>query len=171
MSTDEIASLVEPHIPGLRRFAYALVRDGSAADDLVQDCLERSVGRWHLRRPDGNLKAWLYTIMRNLHLSSLRQRGRRGPHVGYDDLAAPPSVEADQESRAGIRDVLAGIDLLAEEQRTVLLLVGVEGLSYEEAARVIGLPVGTVMSRLSRARERLRAYLETGIRPALRRVK
>ena len=171
MSTDEIAARIEPLIPGLRRHAYALVRDSDAADDLVQDCLERAVGRWHLRRPDGDLRAWLFAILRNLHISGLRQHKRRGPHVALDEMASPPAVDGDQDGRAGLRDVLAGLDALSEEHRTVLLLVGVEDMSYDEAARVIGLPVGTVMSRLSRAREKLRAILETRIRAPLRRVK
>ncbi|GGD11209.1 sigma-70 family RNA polymerase sigma factor [Aureimonas glaciei] len=171
MSTDEIAARIEPLIPGLRRYAFALVRDRDAADDLVQDCLERAVGRWHLRRPDGDLRAWLFAILRNLHLSGLRQRSRRGPHVALDEMASPPAVDGDQDGRAGLRDILAGLDALSEEHRTILLLVGVEDMSYDEAARVIGLPVGTVMSRLSRAREKLRNFLETGVRSPLRRVK
>ena len=171
MSTDEIAARIEPLIPGLRRYAYALVRDGDAADDLVQDCLERAVGRWHLRRPDGDLRAWLFAILRNLHLSGLRQHKRRGPHVALDEMASPPAVDGDQDGRAGLRDVLAGLDALSEEHRTVLLLVGVEDMSYDEAARVIGLPVGTVMSRLSRAREKLRADPSLQDGAPLRRVK
>ena len=171
MSTDEIAARIEPLIPGLRRYAFALVRDRDGADDLVQDCLERAVGRWHLRRPDGDLRAWLFAILRNLHLSGLRQRSRRGPHVALDEVASPPAVDGDQDGRTGLRDILSGLDTLSEEHRTILLLVGVEDMSYEEAARVIGLPVGTVMSRLSRAREKLRTFLETGTRSPLRRVK
>ncbi|MBB4005366.1 MAG: RNA polymerase sigma factor [Aurantimonas endophytica] len=171
MSEDEIARLVEPLIPGLRRYAYALVRDGAAADDLVQDCLERAVGRWYLRRADGDLRAWLYAILRNLHLSALRQDRRRGEHLGLDDMTEPPGVDGGQMERAEFRDVLAGLDALSEEHRTVLLLVGVEDLSYEETAKVMGLPLGTVMSRLSRARARLRTYLDHGVRPGLRRVK
>ena len=171
---DEVAALIEPHIPGLRRYAFALVRDHHAADDLVQDCLERALSRWRLRRRDGDLKAWLFAIQRNHFLTGLRQRARRGMHVGLDDLATPPSVEPDQEWRVGHRDLLAGLDSLSEEQRSVLLLVGVEDLSYEAAAQVLGVPIGTVMSRLSRGRERLRRFLDDGqgTAPAtLRRVK
>ena len=168
---DEIAALVEPHIPGLRRYAYALLRDGASADDLVQDCLERVVSRWHLRRADGDLRAWLFTILRNLYISGLRHHRRRSPHTSLDDLAVPPATDGSQEAHVMIRDVLDGIDAMTEEHRTLILLVGVEELSYEEAAKVTGLPIGTVMSRLSRARERLRAYMDTGARPGLRRVK
>jgi RNA polymerase sigma factor (sigma-70 family) len=168
---DEIASLIEPHIPALRRYAWALLRDDEAADDLVQDCLERAISRWHLRRRDGNLKAWLFTIQRNLFLNGARQRTRRGLHVGLEVLDSGSGVEGLQESAVGTRDVLAGLDLLPEEQRSVLLLVGVEDLSYQETADVLRVPVGTVMSRLSRAREKMRQYLDRGRNPVLRRVK
>lgn len=171
MSEDEIARCVEPLIPGLRRYAYSLVRNADAADDLVQDCLERAVSRWHLRRTDGDLRAWLYAILRNHHLSTMRQLGRRGIHVTFDELTQHPSVEGGQGGAAHARDVLAGLDMLSEEQRSVLLLVGVEDLSYEETSRVTGLPIGTVMSRLSRAREKLRRFIDEGVRPGLRRVK
>ena len=158
---NEVAILIEPHIPALRRFAWALLREDEAADDLVQDCLERAVGRWHLRRREGNLRAWLFAILHNLFISRLRTQKRRGVHVEFNDdmaLSTPP----DQDAGLMLSDVLAGLDALPLEQRSVLLLVGVEDLSYEEAARVLDIPIGTVMSRLSRGRERLRQYLETG---------
>ena len=171
MSEDEIARCVEPLIPGLRRYAYSLVRNGDAADDLVQDCLERAVSRWHLRRSDGDLRAWLYAILRNHHLSTMRQLGRRGIHVAFDELTQQPSVDGGQGEVTHARDVLTALDMLSEEQKSILLLVGVEDLSYEETSRVTGLPIGTVMSRLSRAREKLRRLIDDGIRPGLRRVK
>src|SRR3954468_16928052 len=169
---DEIAALLEPHIPALRRYAWALLRDGDAADDLVQDCLERALARWRLRRRDGNLRAWLFTIQRNLFLSGLRRGRRRGPDVDINALAAVPSAEASQDSELMRRDVLAELDALSEEQRSVLLLVAVEDFSYAETARILGVPLGTVMSRLSRARGdapasglRLRRGLEEGQQP------
>lgn len=166
----DAGTLLEPLIPALRRFAYALVRDHDAADDLVQDTLERALSRWALRRPDGDLRAWLFTILRNLHVSGLRQRQRRGPHLDLDE--APPSgVAATQESGLEMQDMLAALDELPEEQKSLLLLVGVEDLSYDDAARVMGVPTGTVMSRLSRGRQRLRSILETGRTTLLRRVK
>jgi RNA polymerase sigma factor (sigma-70 family) len=168
---DEIAALLEPQIPGLRRYAWALVREDEAADDLVQDTLERAISRWHLRRRHGDLRAWLFAIERNLFLSGLRQRARRGPHVGTEVLENLPSGDGRQDDVGGARDVLAGLDALPEDQRSVLLLVAVEDLSYAEVARVLGIPVGTVMSRLSRARERMRAFMETGRATLLRRVK
>src|SRR5437660_1320032 len=83
---DDIGALLEPHIPMLRRYAWALLRDEEGADDLVHDCLERAISRWHQRRADGDLRAWLFAIERNLFLSGLRQKARRGPHVGIDAL-------------------------------------------------------------------------------------
>ena len=168
---DEIAILLEQHIPSLRRYAYALVRQHDAADDLVQDCLERAVGRWHLRHRDGDLKAWLITILRNQFINNYRQKRRRGLHFAWQDVAEPPATDTAPDSSTAVRDIFAGLDTLPEDQKSVVLLVGVEDFSYEEAARVLGLPVGTVMSRLSRGREKLRDYLETGRTAVLRRVK
>ena len=168
---DQIATLLEPHIPALRRYAWALMRNDDMADDLVQDTLERAISRWHLRRRDGDLKAWLFAIERNLFLNLVRQRTRRGPHVGEEALEHVPSDTDHQEAALCARDILAGLDNLPEEQRSVLLLVGVEDLSYEEVASVLDVPVGTVMSRLSRGRAKLRQYMETGRTMVLRRIK
>jgi RNA polymerase sigma factor (sigma-70 family) len=168
---DEMTRLLEPQIPSLRRYAWALLRDNEAADDLVQDTLERAVAHWHLRRRDADLRAWLFTIERNLFLNRLRQRKQRGPHLGTEALRGMPAPEPDQDNALGARDVLAHIDRLSEDQRSILLLIGVEGLSYEAAAKVLGVPVGTVMSRLSRARARMRVFMETGRNAVLRRVK
>ena len=116
-------ALLEPLIPALRRYAYALVRDHDAADDLVQDTLERALSRWTLRRRDGDLRAWLFTIQRNLHVSALRQGQRRGAHVELDE-ATTPSSAAQQESGLEVQDILATLDQLPEEQKSLLLLVG-----------------------------------------------
>ncbi|WP_020179912.1 sigma-70 family RNA polymerase sigma factor [Methylopila sp. M107] len=167
---DETAALLEPLIPSLRRYAYALTRDHGAADDLVQDTLERALSRWYLRRRDGDLRAWLFTIERNLYVSGLRRRRSRGVEVALDD-AAEPAVDGGQESSVGMRDLLAALDQLPEDHKSILLLVGVEDLTYEEAAGVLDVPIGTVMSRLSRGRQRLRTLLETGRTTLLRRVK
>jgi RNA polymerase sigma factor (sigma-70 family) len=154
-------ALLEPLIPALRRYAYALLRDHDTADDLVQDTLERALSRWTLRRPDGDLRAWLFTIQRNLFINAWRQNQRQGPHASLDDVA-PPGVAAQQEARLEVRDVLAALDQLPEEQKSLLLLIGVEDFSYDDAARILGVPVGTVMSRLSRGRQKLRSILEKG---------
>ena len=168
---DETAILLEQHIPALRRYAFALLRQHDAADDLVQDCLERAVGRWHLRHQGNDLRPWLFTILRNQFINTYRQKRRRGLHLAWDHVAEPEAADASPDSSTAIRDIFAGLDALPEDQKSVVLLVGVEDLSYDEAARVLGLPVGTVMSRLSRGRNKLRDYLETGRTAVLRRVK
>ena len=153
------AALIEPHIPGLRRFACALLRgDRHGADDLVQDCLERALSRWHLWRAEGDVRGWLYTILYNRFLSDQHRRRRRGVHDALLEVAEAqlPDVAGGQDSALAHRDLLRAFVALSEEQRSVLVLIAVEDFSYEEAARVLGVPVGTVMSRLSRGRERLR---------------
>lgn len=174
----DLMRLVEPLIPALRRYARALLRNPSDADDLVQDCLERAVSRWHQRRPDGDARTWLYAILHNLAVSQMRQRARRGVHLPVEDVAeASLSVAPNQDDGLRHRDLMAALDQLPEEQRDVLLLVTVEGLSYAETAHVLSIPVGTVMSRLARARDRMIQLMdgESGSapakRPLLRRVK
>jgi RNA polymerase sigma factor (sigma-70 family) len=162
--------LIEPLIPALRRYAYALRRDHAAADDLVQDTLERALLHWSQRRSDGDLRAWLFTILRNLHVGSHRQAQRRGTAVEIEE-ADLPDTAAGPETILETRDMLAALDQLPEEQKSLLLLVGVEDFSYEEAARILDVPVGTVMSRLSRARKKLRSIVEGGRVTLLRRVK
>jgi len=166
---------VEPLIPALRRYARALLRDRVAADDLVQDCLERAVSHWHQRR-DGSVRAWLFSILHNLAVTQFRQATARGRHMPIDDAAGEQELvsAAAQEQRLIYQDVLSKLARLPEEQRAVLLLVAVEDLSYADAAVVLNVPVGTVMSRLSRARERLQQEMD-GVTPgnvvALRSVK
>lgn len=171
----DMAALIEPHIPALRRFAWALLRSGQGADDLVQDCLERAVGRWQSRREDGDVRAWLFAILNNCFLSDRRRDTRRGPQLPLDAMPAEPSVAARQDARLHYMDVVQALSELSEEQRVVLLLVGVEDMQYSEAARVLDVPIGTVMSRLSRGREQLRRLVAgeatPGHRNGLRRVK
>jgi RNA polymerase sigma factor (sigma-70 family) len=154
--------LIEPFIGPLRRFAMGLCHDPHLADDLVQDTLERAISRWHLRNEDGNLKAWLFTILHNEFIDGRRRIARRGTNATLDDLVVEPSVLADQEDNIRVQDVMAAVDRLAEDHRALILLIGVEELSYEEAAKVLAIPIGTVMSRLSRARAKLRQYLVEG---------
>jgi RNA polymerase sigma factor (sigma-70 family) len=163
-------ALLEPLIPALRRYAYALLHDHAAADDLVQDTLERALSRWSLRRADGELRAWLFAILRNRHIDAYRQARRRGAEVEIDEDDHRETATR-QETALEARDVLAALDQLPEEQKSLLLLIGVEDFSYEEAARIVGVPIGTVMSRLSRARQRLRSIVEHGPVTLLRRVK
>jgi len=155
-------ALIEPFIGPLRRFAMGLCHDSHLADDLVQDCLERAISRWHLRNEDGNLKAWLFTILHNEFIDNRRRLARRGVDSPLDELVIEPSTIADQEDNLRVQDVMAAVDRLGEDHRALILLIGVEELSYEEAAAVLNIPIGTVMSRLSRARTKLRQFLLEG---------
>ena len=174
---NDMASLIEPIIPALRRYARGLVRDRSTADDLVQDCLELAVGRWHQRRVDGDARAWIFAILHNLFRTSLRRMARRPLHFAIEDAdEGALSVDAPQDHQLHYREVLAALAKLPEEHRSVLLLVTVEDLSYAETAKVLDVPIGTVMSRLSRARDRLSEIMTGEARPhptypPLRRVK
>jgi RNA polymerase sigma-70 factor (ECF subfamily) len=141
----------------LRRFAYALLRgDQERADDLVQDTLERALAHWHLRRSEGNLRGWLYTILYNRFSSDQHRLQQRALHDSLTTETEQREINGGQDSALEHRDLLRAFSALPEEQRSVLFLIGVEDLSYKEAARVLGVPIGTVMSRLSRGRERLR---------------
>jgi RNA polymerase sigma-70 factor (ECF subfamily) len=165
----ELATL-EQHIPALRRYAWALLRNRSDADDLVQSTLLRALDRLATRTADGDMRPWLFTIMHNLHVSRWRSLRFRATVVLNDqeaDLAVAPS----QHATAELREAFEALDKLPDDQRQVLLLVAVEGFEYAEAAAILGVPVGTVMSRLSRARDRLRDNSEGRSRPMLRRVK
>src|ERR1700720_3561083 len=141
------AALIEAQIAGLRRFAGALLRgDREGADDLVQDALERALSHWNLRRNQVNLKGWLYTILYNRFLSNQHRVRRRGRHDASTEETELPGIDGGQHSVLEHRDLLRAFAALPEEQRAVLLLIGVEDLSYQDAARVLGVPIGTVMS-------------------------
>ena len=147
--------LVVPYIPNLRRYARALVGDRHAADDLVQDTLERAVRKFHLWRP-GNLRAWLFSIMHNVFVNQLKSP-RIAPSPELDENfagATTPGWVTD------VHDLERGLGLLPAEQREVVLMVSLEDLSYEEVSRALGIPIGTVMSRLSRGRDRLRRFMD-----------
>jgi RNA polymerase sigma factor (sigma-70 family) len=151
---------VEPLIPALCRYARSLVRSRANADDLVQDCLERAVRRWHQHR-DGEVRAWLFAILHNLAVDEFRKSTARGKHVPIDETNKDNFGEvATQEQKLMYQDVLNKLARLPDDQRAVLLLVAVEDLSYADAAKVLNIPIGTVMSRLSRARERLQQEIE-----------
>jgi RNA polymerase sigma-70 factor, ECF subfamily len=155
----DIEHQIVAEIPRLRRYARVLVRDSTMADDLVQDCLERAWGRLHLWRNGSNLKAWLLTILHNIHANQARSRSRQPAMVPVDEDDADLRIEAEQIDLVAARDIAEALDRLPVDQRAVLILVGVEQFSYEEAAHTLGIPVGTVMSRLHRGRERLRRVL------------
>jgi RNA polymerase sigma-70 factor (ECF subfamily) len=156
-------------IPRLRRYARALTRSPDAADDLVQDCLERAWRKFDRWEPGTDLRAWLFTLMHNVFVNGVRRRR----------IETEPMTDSDFEDRrqpgpdrgVALRDLEAAVSRLPPEQREVLLLVCLEEMTYEQVAVVLGVPVGTVMSRLHRARKRVRELLQDEQRPPLRRVK
>jgi RNA polymerase sigma-70 factor (ECF subfamily) len=151
MERAEIAA----HIPRLRRYARALAGDSHRADDLVQDTLERALTKFHLWRHGSDLRAWMFTIMHNVFINQLKARRE----LALDDAVEDGLQSAPQSDPLELRDLDTALRRLPVEQREVLLLVGLEQLSYAEASQALGVPVGTVMSRLSRGRERLRAVM------------
>ncbi len=155
---------IEAAIPALRRYARALTRDAETADDLVQDTLVRALRSEHLFHA-GDVRSWLYTILTNLNRNRLRSLARRPTLTAIGEDDAPSAV-----SEAGSRDIERALASLVDDQRTALLLVVLEGRTYREVAEAQGVPIGTVMSRLARARAQIKSFLDDG-RPALRRVK
>ena len=162
---------IEKSVPALRRYARALTRNADRADDLVQDCLERAINKRGLWTPTGTLQGWLFRILLNLWRNEARTQRRRGEHVPLDGLLVEPSVAAPQPGRIALAEMSRAIDTLPDEQREALLLVVLEGMSYEEAARVLQIPIGTLMSRLGRARAALRVLTGANDEPRLRSVK
>lgn len=161
---------IEAAVPALRRYARALTRDIDRADDLVQDCLERALVKRGLFRPLGPVRAWLFAMLVNLHRNSLRGAKRRGEAVDLDAVPEP-SVPPPQPGHLALVELDRAIGTLPLEQKEALLLVTLEGLSYAEAARILEIPVGTLMSRLGRARATLRSLTGTPAEPHLRTVK
>lgn len=182
---NDLILLVEPMIPALRRYARALLRDRDLSDDLVQDCLERVISHWSQRQDAGNTRQWVFAILHNLAMQRFRQQSRRGVQVAIEDVAeAEMSTPAPQEHRIRHHELMRALGRLPEEQRSVLLLVSVEDLSYAEVASTLSIPVGTVMSRLARARQKLHRLLDgepastpastdtdPSVAPTLRRLK
>lgn len=162
---------IEACVPALRRYARALTRNADQADDLVQDCIERALRKRGLFRPTGPMQAWLYRMLLNLYRNSLRQTRRRDDHVPIESLLVEPSTPAPQPGRIALGEMSRAIDQLPPEQREALLLVVLEGVSYEEAATILEIPAGTLMSRLYRARTALRQLTGTGEETKLRTVK
>lgn len=148
---------IEAELGGLRRYARALTRDAETANDLVQETVMSALRHWDKWRADGPLRAWLFTIMRNRHTENGRRASRWQAIAVYDSEAAEAQAAPEQLDPIFVRDISTALAALPSEQRETLFLVSVEGLSYAEAADLTGSPVGTVMSRLSRARAHLRA--------------
>ena len=153
----DIANRIEALIPRLRRYARALTRNEVAADDLVQDCLVRALAKQHLWQEGTDLRAWLFTILHNQHVNQVRQAVREKEAVAIRESEA--SHAPSQGHTLELRDLDRALAKLPGEQRTVILLVGLEGMRYEAVAEIIGVPVGTVRSRLSRGREALRRLM------------
>ena len=162
---------IEACVPALRRYARALTRDADLADDLVQDCLERAISRRGLFRPAGPMRAWLFTILLNLYRNGLRNTRRRGTTVALDAMPVEPATPAPQPGHIALAEMARAIETLPTEQKEALLLIALEGLGYAEAAAILGIPQGTLMSRLGRARAALRAMTGGTGGPHLRTVK
>ena len=155
MVTQEMVALV----PQMHTFARSLCRDGARADDLVQEALARALANIERFRPGTNLKAWLFTIVRNEHYSQLRRRKFEAQGVDTD-LLPEPSVPPDHDGDLELRDLNRALGKLSAGQRTALILVSASGFSYEEAAKICGCAVGTIKSRVARARDTLLSILE-----------
>ncbi|TCT05324.1 RNA polymerase sigma-70 factor (ECF subfamily) [Paralcaligenes ureilyticus] len=165
--SDESAQMVAC-LPRLRRYARALIGERNAADDLVQDTCERAWARLATWRRDSDMRAWLFGIMHNLHVD--QHRKPRLTTTPMDDASLAVSTRATQTDFLEIRDIEAALAQLQVEQREVLLLVALEDMRYEEAAKILGIPLGTVMSRLSRAREKMRSLMHVNTQTSLLKV-
>jgi RNA polymerase sigma factor (sigma-70 family) len=157
--------------PRLRRHAAALAGSLSDGDDLAQDCLERALGNLAAVREPQALYGWMLAILHNLHAGGFRRRRARGVEVALEDLADTVALSVAPAERTAMRDLVRALAALSDDQRQVILLTALEGMSYREIAVVLDAPIGTVMSRLARGRERLRALLEGGPEQAVRRIK
>jgi RNA polymerase sigma-70 factor (ECF subfamily) len=168
--TEKVEAVLR-EVPRLRRYAVALLADRSRADDLVQDTLERALSRLHLWQSGTDMRRWLFTIMHNLHVNAVRRAIRRGSESPIDDAEERLVQNPSQPDSIAVRDLGRALQMLPTDQSEVLILVALEGMAYREVAQVLDIPLGTVMSRLSRARQALRRYLDGEDAPALRRVK
>jgi RNA polymerase sigma-70 factor (ECF subfamily) len=155
----EFHSLVEHEIPRLRRYARALTRETNRADDLVQDTLLRAISKSHLWEEGTDIRAWLFTIMHNQHVNSVRRALREDATVNVEQASSTLVATSDPTGSCQLRELERALGHLSEGQRQVVLLVGLEGMTYDEAAKILGVPIGTVRSRLGRAREALRQLL------------
>jgi RNA polymerase sigma-70 factor (ECF subfamily) len=153
----EFIELLEAEIPKLRRYARALTRDPARGDDLVQNSLVRAIAKQHLWQPGTDLRAWLFTILHHQNVNDVRSAADGVP---VEKVAPTLAAVSDPTAALQIRDLERAMAALPEGQRQVILLVGLEGMSYEEVATILGIPVGTVRSRLSRGRETLRILMD-----------
>ena len=152
--------LIEREIPRLRRYARALTRSADRADDLVQDTLMRAVAKAHLWQAGTDLRAWLFTIMHNQYVNMVRRAIREKATIDIDQMSSSLVATTDPTGSRQLRELERALGFLPNEQREVILLVGLEGMSYESAAQILNVPVGTVRSRLSRGRDALRRLMD-----------
>jgi RNA polymerase sigma-70 factor, ECF subfamily len=155
-----VRELIVASIPRLRRYARVLTRDAVAADDLVQDCLSRALAKIHLWQPGTDLRAWLFTILHNQHVNHMRREVRQREGIELQASEANLVLPPTQTARLELRDVERSLARLPDEQRSVVLLIGLEGVGYDEAALVANTPTGTVRSRVARGRQTLRDMTE-----------
>lgn len=159
--TDEtLTAAMVAELPRLRRYALYLCYNHADADDLVQDCLEAALSKKGSLQDPARLRSWLFSILNNLYLMRLRSNARRGQMLQIEDFADSLAASASPEDRQTARDLARAMAKLSAEHRQILLLLNVEGYGYQQVADTLGIPIGTVMSRLARARRRLRALLE-----------
>ena len=158
--SQNLHQVIEAQIPRLTRYARVLTRDLVAADDLVQECLTRALGKMHLWEEGSDLRAWLFTILHHQYVSLTRRQARQRAGTELQKSYRSSAVSPNQTMRLELRDLERALAALPEEQRSVILLVGLEGMRYDEAASLVNLPVGTVRSRVSRGRETLRRMTE-----------
>ena len=159
------------YIAGLRRYAISLVGNSVEADDLVQETLQRGLQSLNKGRKIDNLRGYLFTILHNVRISQIRRSGNGRDHVPIEDMTEELSCTGNQHHAMELKQLLAAVNALPMEQRSVILLVCVEGFTYRETADALGVPIGTVMSRLSRARKVLINRFEVGDRPRLAEIK
>jgi RNA polymerase sigma-70 factor (ECF subfamily) len=152
--------LIEEQIPRLRRYARALTRNSERADDLVQETLVRALDKERLWQPGTDLRAWLFTLMHNQNVNAVRRAIREGASINVEDVSGALVAATDPTSSRKLYELDRALGRLPEDQRRVILLVGLEGMAYDTAAEVLGIPIGTVRSRLSRGRENLRRMMD-----------
>ena len=161
----DLHCLIEQEIPRLRRYARALTRVSDRADDLVHDTLLRALTKLHLWKPGTDLRAWLFTIMHHQYVNTVRRETREAAPVDFEQISSTLVATTDPTARRQLVELDRALAQLSAEQREVLLLVGLEGMDYESVGEILGVPIGTVRSRLSRGRERLRELMGRDRRP------
>jgi RNA polymerase sigma-70 factor, ECF subfamily len=159
-SNPTFARQLSEKMPDLRRYARRLTGNAADAEDLLQDCLLRAMVNWHRFQQGTNLRAWLFTVMRNLHINSYRRPSHREVALAPDELAlVAPARPPTQEAAVEMSDFLRAFGKLSQSRQETVMMIGWDGMSYDDAAARLGVPTGTVRSRLSRAREELRDAL------------